>query len=69
VSKHQLITNMTLSCFRFVDRYIPGYIFFGEGPTRGSGDLDNYNEKLPWKGKGVRVFLDEERLPIRTEYF
>jgi hypothetical protein len=51
-----------------VDKFIPGYIFF-DGPTWGSDYLEDHDEKLPWKGKVVRVFLDEERRPMRAEYF
>lgn len=54
---------------RFVDRYIPGYIFFGEGPTQGSGNIDGHYEKPPWTGNGIRIVVDEERRPVRTDHF
>ncbi|CAG8750821.1 1881_t:CDS:2, partial [Acaulospora colombiana] len=34
-------------------RYIPGYIFFGEGPTQGTGNIDGHYEKPPWTGNGL----------------
>lgn len=40
---------------RFIDRYIPGYVFFGDVQR--------------WQGKGLRLFLDEERRQLGVETF
>ncbi|KAJ6589815.1 P-loop containing nucleoside triphosphate hydrolase protein [Mycena vulgaris] len=48
----------------FVDRYIPGYVFFGDGPTIGFG-----SQEPRWKGKSLRIFLDNNRLVVGTELF
>ena len=40
---------------RFVDRYIPGYVFFGDVRR--------------WQGKGLRLSLDEERRQVGVETF
>ncbi|KAJ7209725.1 P-loop containing nucleoside triphosphate hydrolase protein [Mycena pura] len=48
----------------FVDRYIPGYVFFGDGPTKGFGE-----QKPRWLGKSLRICVDEERAVVATENF
>ncbi|KAF7321589.1 hypothetical protein MKEN_00679900 [Mycena kentingensis (nom. inval.)] len=41
---------------RFVDRYIPGYVFFGDGPEIG------FNGVVPrWKGNFLRLSIDIDR--------
>ncbi|KAJ7496955.1 P-loop containing nucleoside triphosphate hydrolase protein [Mycena latifolia] len=48
----------------FVDRYIPGYVFFGDGPTIG------FKSQLPrWMGKSLRICIDQSRIVVRTEIF
>ncbi|KAK0195736.1 P-loop containing nucleoside triphosphate hydrolase protein [Armillaria mellea] len=44
----------------FVDRYIPGYVFFGEGVTEGFTDTDGTCSP-PWLGNGLRIIIDEKR--------
>ncbi|KAK0241457.1 P-loop containing nucleoside triphosphate hydrolase protein [Armillaria nabsnona] len=44
----------------FVDRYIPGYVFFGEGVTEGFTDTDG-TCLPPWLGNGLRIIIDEKR--------
>ncbi|KAJ6495768.1 P-loop containing nucleoside triphosphate hydrolase protein [Mycena vitilis] len=45
----------------FVDRYIPGYVFFGDGPTIGFGS------KPRWNGNSLRIIIDDERVVVGTE--
>lgn len=51
---------------RFVDRYIPGYIFFGDGVTVGYTDGDGVHNAPPWVGKGIRISIDEHREVVAT---
>ncbi|EPQ51844.1 hypothetical protein GLOTRDRAFT_132655 [Gloeophyllum trabeum ATCC 11539] len=56
----------------FVDRYIPGYMFFQVGVTEGThkGIRDpTTGERIapPWVGKGPRVLIGEERQVVGTE--
>lgn len=46
---------------RFVDRYIPGYVFFGDGVTDGYIDGDGTHHAPPWSGQGIRILIDEHR--------
>ena len=50
--------DQLLSQFRFVNRYIPGYVFFGGGQP-----------SLPsrWPSGGLRLFVDETRQLIGVE--
>jgi len=52
---------------RFVDRYIPGYIFFGDGVRDGVEG----GERIvpPWLGQGLVLELDEERQLVNTHQF
>ncbi|KAF8161277.1 P-loop containing nucleoside triphosphate hydrolase protein [Crassisporium funariophilum] len=52
----------------FVDRYIPGYIFFGDilSPATGDKDADEAPKRTR---KGLTLFLDETRAVIRTALF
>ncbi|KAF4598676.1 P-loop containing nucleoside triphosphate hydrolase [Pleurotus pulmonarius] len=52
----------------FVDRYIPGYVFFGEGvskPFEEQGDVKH----PPWLGNGLRLVIGEERELVAVEEF
>jgi hypothetical protein len=59
----QIVSNHSLSDFalcllnqcRFVDRYIPGYVFFGDVQR--------------WQGRGLRLLLDEQRRQLGVETF
>jgi D-glycerate 3-kinase len=51
-----------LNVARFVDRYIPGYVFFGDGPTVGFG-----SQKPRWIGKSLRIRIDDDRAVVGTE--
>ncbi|KIM32311.1 hypothetical protein M408DRAFT_326915 [Serendipita vermifera MAFF 305830] len=48
---------------RFVDRYIPGYIFFDEPSAR------QRDASTPWDGHGLKILVDEERNPVGIEGF
>ncbi|RDB24832.1 putative ATP-dependent kinase TDA10 [Hypsizygus marmoreus] len=45
----------------FVDRYIPGYVFFGDIPPMFS--------QHPWTGNGLRLLIDEQRHQVGVETF
>ncbi|KAF5393363.1 hypothetical protein D9757_000523 [Collybiopsis confluens] len=48
----------------FVDRYIPGYVFFADGILTGNG------QSLPrWSGQSLRIRIDEKRDVIAVEGF
>ncbi|KAG8221291.1 P-loop containing nucleoside triphosphate hydrolase protein [Butyriboletus roseoflavus] len=52
----------------FVDRYIPGYVFFGDGVMRGTVDEEG-GRLPPWYGQGLVVELDLERNLLSTHQF
>ena len=52
----------------FVDRYIPGYVFFGDGVRRGTVDEEG-GRLPPWHGQGLVVELDLERRLLSTSQF
>lgn len=58
---------------RFVDRYIPGYVFFGDGVTRGYADpaqgSDTIHTRPRWADKSLRLYLDENREVTNLERF
>lgn len=55
----------------FVDRYIPGYVFFGDGVTKGfSGGEGAETERLPsWIGKGLSVTIGNDRELLHVSKF
>ncbi|KAG2153284.1 P-loop containing nucleoside triphosphate hydrolase protein [Suillus clintonianus] len=55
----------------FVDRYIPGYVFFGDGVTIGlSGSEGAETERLPsWIGKGLSVTIGDDRELLHVSNF
>jgi len=55
----------------FVDRYIPGYVFFGDGVTKGlSGGEGADTERLPtWIGKGLSVVISGDREHVQISSF
>ncbi|KZT23503.1 P-loop containing nucleoside triphosphate hydrolase protein [Neolentinus lepideus HHB14362 ss-1] len=53
----------------FVDRYIPGYVFFSNGVTEGYTNSNGNAVEPKWKGKGLRVLIGEEREVVGTEQF
>jgi len=57
----------------FVDRYIPGYFFFSDGIQNGylneNPSLGREDKQPKWKGNGLKVILDEERLFVESSKF
>ncbi|KAF8549050.1 P-loop containing nucleoside triphosphate hydrolase protein [Imleria badia] len=53
----------------FVDRYIPGYVFFGDGVQEGTVDERGERTMPPWHRQGLVLELDVERKLIRTSRF
>lgn len=55
----------------FVDRYIPGYVFFGDGVTKGSsGGGRTETTQLPsWIGKGLTVTIGDDRELLHASNF
>jgi len=60
----------------FVDRYIPGYMLFSDGITRGpftspANSEDGRSPHCPprWIGKSLRIMIDEERKYVGKEAF
>jgi len=58
----------------FIDRYIPGYVFFSEGvlwgysPLEGS-ERDDTSAVPPWIGRGLRIILGLEREVEEVQHF
>lgn len=52
---------------RFVDRYIPGYVFFGDGPTIGFGG--DAQARPAWIGRSLCLHIDESRSVVDVERF
>ena len=55
--------------YSFIDRYIPGYVFFGDGVTKGFEDDKGVTHPPRWLGSGLKVSIDENRELVSTEYF
>lgn len=55
----------------FVDRYIPGYVFFGDGVTKGlSGGEGAETERLPpWIGMGLSITIGDDRELLQISKF
>ncbi|KIJ15516.1 hypothetical protein PAXINDRAFT_168995 [Paxillus involutus ATCC 200175] len=53
----------------FVDRYIPGYVFFGDGVRKGTQDEEGQGQLPPWHNKGLVVTIDLERKLLGTSHF
>ncbi|KAH8087829.1 P-loop containing nucleoside triphosphate hydrolase protein [Cristinia sonorae] len=45
----------------FIDRYIPGYVFFGDGVTKGALLEDGTRHLPPWVGNSLQIQIDENR--------
>jgi len=46
----------------FVDRYMPGYVFFGDGPTIGFA-----SQQPRWIGNSLRIMINDSREVVGTE--
>jgi len=53
----------------FVDRYIPGYVFFSGGIEKGYTDKSGVTKEPSWKGNGLKVAIDENRELQSVESF
>ncbi|KAH9920803.1 P-loop containing nucleoside triphosphate hydrolase protein [Amylocystis lapponica] len=53
----------------FVDRYIPGYVFFGDGITEGSIGVAGERRLPPWVGHGLRIQVGENREVVDVSNF
>ncbi|KAL5532005.1 hypothetical protein ACEPAF_5569 [Sanghuangporus sanghuang] len=54
----------------FVDRYIPGYVFFSDGIEHGYVDPVSGTRRLPpWLGSGLKISIDEERNLVSVDEF
>ncbi|TBU31140.1 P-loop containing nucleoside triphosphate hydrolase protein [Dichomitus squalens] len=53
----------------FVDRYIPGYVFFGDGVTEGFEESPGHRKLPPWIGRGLRIQIGESREVLRVDNF
>ncbi|RDX49297.1 P-loop containing nucleoside triphosphate hydrolase protein [Lentinus brumalis] len=53
----------------FVDRYIPGYVFFGNGVTDGYEETPGARKLPPWSGRALCIVIGEYRELIRAEAF
>ena len=61
----QTVNLIDLYC-SFVDRYIPGYVFFGDGVIDGFVDATGERRLPPWIGHGVQIEIDERREVVRV---
>ncbi len=57
------------SAISFVDRYIPGYVFFGNGVTDGYEETPGARKLPPWSGRALCIVIGEYRELIRAEAF
>lgn len=55
----------------FVDRYIPGYVYFGDGVTKGLSGVEGTNtEGLPnWIGRGLSITIGGDRELLQISNF
>ncbi|KAF9071647.1 P-loop containing nucleoside triphosphate hydrolase protein [Rhodocollybia butyracea] len=53
----------------FVDRYIPGYVFFGDGIFKGAEGGATSASQPRWLGRSLRISIDEKREVVSTEGF
>ncbi|EMD33145.1 hypothetical protein CERSUDRAFT_118208 [Gelatoporia subvermispora B] len=53
----------------FVDRYIPGYVFFGDGVLDGYIDENEERKSPPWRGHGLVIQIGENREVVKVDNF
>lgn len=68
LSAHSFAIVKSSIC-RFVDRYIPGYVFFGDGVTEGYEESPGSRTRPPWSGHGLRVQIGAKRELVRVDGF
>ncbi|CDO68851.1 hypothetical protein BN946_scf185035.g4 [Trametes cinnabarina] len=54
---------------KFVDRYIPGYVFFGDGVLEGYEEAPGKRRLPPWSGHGLQIQIGENREVVRVNRF
>jgi len=54
---------------KFVDRYIPGYVFFGDGIVQGGLDEQGRHQSPPWLGSGLCIQIGESREVVHVSSF
>lgn len=66
-----ILTTKPHTVLSFVNRYIPGYVFFGDGVTEGlmSSDEESNTRKPPWIGKGLQLIIGERREVLGVSEF
>ncbi|THH01326.1 hypothetical protein EW026_g1360 [Hermanssonia centrifuga] len=53
----------------FVDRYIPGYVFFGDGISEGGINENGQHQRPPWIGNGLSIQIGEDRKVLNVGNF
>ncbi|CCL99232.1 uncharacterized protein FIBRA_01247 [Fibroporia radiculosa] len=53
----------------FVDRYIPGYVFFGDGVAQGELNVLGEKQQPPWLQHGLRIEINEMREVVSSSTF
>lgn len=64
--------KLTFHFSSFVDRYIPGYVFFGDGVTKGDlGQDDETGPRAmpPWIGRGLIIQIGQDRQVVAVNSF
>ncbi|KAI0359620.1 P-loop containing nucleoside triphosphate hydrolase protein [Trametes cingulata] len=54
---------------KFVDRYIPGYVFFGDGVVDGYEEAPGKRSLPPWSGHGLQIRIGENREVVDVSKF
>ncbi|KAI9062382.1 P-loop containing nucleoside triphosphate hydrolase protein [Trametes sanguinea] len=54
---------------KFVDRYIPGYVFFGDGVLAGYEQAPGERTLPPWSGHGLQIEIGRTREVVRVNKF
>ncbi|OSD00235.1 P-loop containing nucleoside triphosphate hydrolase protein [Trametes coccinea BRFM310] len=54
---------------KFVDRYIPGYVFFGGGVLEGYEQTPGKRRLPPWSGHGLQIEIGRSREVVRVGKF
>jgi D-glycerate 3-kinase len=54
---------------RFVDRFIPGYVFFEDGVRQGTKNADGTYKQPSWSGNGLVITIGEDRNVVGVTNF
>ncbi len=69
VSRCTFDVALCSSSTRFVDRYIPGYVFFGDGISEGGINENGQHQRPPWIGNGLSIQIGEDRKVLNVGNF